>query len=172
VRTVTAQTAQVAGLLARTAWPDHPEQVQVSRPSDALTARVAVQGSGTALFLGLGAIAVLAGGLGIANVMVISVLERRPEIGLRRALGATRGHVGGQFLVEALVLSAFGGLCGVVIGATVTFGVARLHGWSPQVPALTVWGGLAVAVIVGAVAGFYPAVRAARLSPTEALRST
>jgi putative ABC transport system permease protein len=172
VRTVTAQTAQVAGLLAPSAWPDHPEQVQVSRPSDALTARVAVQGSGTALFLGLGAIAVLAGGLGIANIMVISVLERRPEIGLRRALGATRGHIGSQFLLEALVLSTFGGLCGVVIGATVTFGVARLHGWSPHVPSLTVWGGLGTAMIVGAAAGFYPSLQAARLSPTDALRST
>jgi putative ABC transport system permease protein len=171
VRTATAQTTEVAALLAPSAWPDHPEQVQVSRPSDALTARAAVQASGTALFLGLGAIAVLAGGLGIANIMVISVLERRREIGLRRALGATRGHIGAQFLLEALVLSALGGLSGVVIGATVTFGIARLHGWSPQVPSLTVWGGLGTAMIIGAAAGFYPAWQAARLSPTDALRS-
>ncbi|HEY4854352.1 MAG TPA: ABC transporter permease [Streptosporangiaceae bacterium] len=171
VRTVTDQTSQVAALLAATAWPDHPEQVQVSRPSDALTARLAVQGSGTALFLGLGGIAVLAGGLGIANVMVISVLERRPEIGLRRALGATRAHIGGQFLLEALVLSALGGLSGVAAGSLVTLAVARWYGWSPLIPLPAVWGGLAVALIVGAVAGLYPSLRAGRLPPTDALRS-
>jgi putative ABC transport system permease protein len=171
VRTVTGQTEQAAALLAPSAWPDHPGQVQVSRPSHALTARIAVQNSGTALFLGLGAIAILAGGLGIANVMVISVLERRPEIGLRRTLGATRAHVGGQFLLEALVLSAFGGLAGVMIGAAVTFGVARLRGWPPLIPWLTVWGGLGTAVLAGTVAGLYPALRAARMSPADALRA-
>ena len=172
VRTVTSQTARTAALLAPTAWPDHPEQVQVSRPSDALTARIAVQDAQTALFLGLGAIAILAGGLGIANVMVIAVLERRTEIGLRRALGATRGHVGGQFLVEALLLSASGGLAGAGIGAGVTVAVARVHGWSPWVPAASIWGGVGVAMAVGALAGCYPALRAARLSPTDALRGT
>ncbi len=172
LRTVTDQTAAAAALLAATAWPDHPEQVQVSRPSDALTARIAVQSSGTTLFVGLGLVAILAGGLGIANVMVISVLERRSEIGLRRAVGATRLHIGGQFLLEALLLSGFGGLCGVAIGTVVTLSVARLHNWSPQVPAAATWGGLAVAVAVGAVAGLYPALRAARQSPTDALRST
>jgi putative ABC transport system permease protein len=171
VRTVTDQTGQVAALLAASAWPDHPEQVQVSRPSDALTARLAVQGSGTTLLLGLGGIAVLAGGLGIANVMVISVLERRPEIGLRRALGATRGHIGGQFLLEALVTSAVGGLSGVAAGTLVTLGVARWYGWSPLLPPAALWGGFAVAVIVGAAAGLYPSLRASRLPPTDALRS-
>jgi putative ABC transport system permease protein len=171
VRAVTDQTAAVAGLLAPAAWPDHPEQVQVSRPSDALTARIAVQSAGTTLYLGLGAIALLAGGLGIANVMFISVLERRQEIGLRRALGAARAHVGGQFLTEAILLSAAGGSAGVIIGLVVTLGVARSHAWTFGVPAVALWGCLGVAVVVGALAGSYPAVRAARTPPAEALRS-
>jgi putative ABC transport system permease protein len=124
------------------------------------------------LFLGLGAIAVLAGALGIANVMVISVLERRPEIGLRRALGATRAHIGGQFLLEALVLSGLGGLCGVAIGILVTLSAARLYGWSPLVPPPALWGGLCVALIAGGVAGLYPSLRAGRLPPTDALRGS
>jgi putative ABC transport system permease protein len=172
VRTVTDQTARAAALLAPSAWPDHPEQVQVSQPSAALTARIAVQDAGTTLFLGLGAIAILAGGLGIANVMVISVLERRSEIGLRRALGAARGHVGAQFLAEAVLLSAAGGLCGLAIGAAVTFGVARTHGWTVLIPPAGLYGALGVAVAIGALAGCYPALRAARLAPAEALRGS
>ena len=171
VRTTTSHTAQTAALLAPTAWPEHPDQVQVSRPSDALTARVAVQDSQTTLYLGLGAIAILAGGLGIANVMVISVLERRAEIGLRRALGASRSHIAAQFLGEALLLSAAGGAAGAAIGAVVTVAVARAHGWTPSITPVSVWGGIGVALAVGTVAGCYPALRAARLSPTEALRS-
>ena len=172
VRTVTDQTARAAALLAPSAWPDHPEQVQVSQPSAALTARIAVQDAGTTLFLGLGAVAILAGGLGIANVMVISVLERRSEIGLRRALGAARGHVGAQFLAEAVLLSAAGGLCGLAIGAAVTFGVARTHGWAVLIPPAGLYGALGVAVGIGALAGCYPALRAARLAPAEALRGS
>jgi putative ABC transport system permease protein len=171
VSSVTDQTAQTAALLATAAWPDHPDQVQVSRPSDALTARIAVQNSGTTLFVGLGAIAILAGGLGIANVMVISVLERRAEIGLRRSLGARRGHVGVQFLTEAVLVSAAGGVTGAIIGSVVTLAVAASRHWAAAIPASGVGGGLAVAVAAGALAGCYPALRAARLSPADALRS-
>jgi putative ABC transport system permease protein len=172
VRARTESTAQVAGLLARAADPENPEQVAVSRPSDALAARLVIAGSTTTLFLGLGAVALLVGGIGIANVMVISVLERRNEIGLRRALGAARPHVAIQFLVESVILGAGGGVLGVVLGTAITYALAYDRGWQPLVPAVGVWTALAAAVLVGGVAGLYPALRAARLSPTEALRST
>ena len=171
VRTATQQTTQVAGLLAATADPQHPEQVQASRPSDALTARVAAKSATTGLFLGLGAVALLVGGIGIANVMVIGVLERRSEIGLRRALGAARGHVAAQFLVESLLLATIGGATGVAIGAAITVTVSDRQQWAVQLPAVALWGGLAAALAVGVVAGLYPALRAARLAPTDALRS-
>jgi putative ABC transport system permease protein len=159
-------------LIPPSANPEHPEEIDVSRPSDALAARAAAKGAFTALFLGLGAVALLVGGVGIANVMVISVLERRSEVGLRRALGARRRHVAAQFFAEALLLSVLGGVAGVALGALVTGGYAAGQGWRVVVPASAVGGGLAAALLIGAVAGLYPALRATRLSPTEALRST
>lgn len=171
VRAVTDRTAEVADLLARAAKPGHPEEVAVSRPSELLEARLAITGGATTLFLGLGAVALLVGGIGIANVMVISVLERRGEIGLRRALGAGRRHVAGQFLIESLLLGAAGGGVGVIFGTAITFGLAYQRGWQPLVPAIAVGAGLGAAAVIGAVAGLYPALRAARLSPTEALRT-
>jgi putative ABC transport system permease protein len=164
--------ARVHDIVPSAANPQHPEEVDVSRPSDALAARAAADSALTGLFLGLGAVALLVGGIGIANTMVISVLERRSEIGLRRALGATRGHVRAQFLVESLLLAAAGGLAGIVIGALVTGVYASARGWGAVVPPAALAAGLGGALAIGAAAGLYPAGRAARLSPTDALRGT
>jgi putative ABC transport system permease protein len=172
VRAETDRVAGVRDLLGLTANPEHPEETNVSRPSDALAARAAAKSAFTSLFLGLGAVALLVGAVGIANVMVISVLERRSEVGLRRALGATRKHIAVQFLAESVLLSGLGGLGGVVLGAAIAVAYTISRGWSAVVPPAALAGGLAVALGVGAAAGLYPALRAARLSPTEALRTT
>ncbi|GAA3934498.1 ABC transporter permease [Actinomadura viridis] len=164
-----ASVEQVAAVLGATANPEAPNEVEVSRPSDALAARQAAGEAFTGLLLGLGAVALLVGGVGVANTMVISVLERRSEIGLRRSLGATRGQVRTQFLAESLLLSALGGAGGAFIGTLVTFGYAFSRDWPAVVPAWAVAGGVGATLAIGALAGLYPAVRASRLSPTEAL---
>jgi putative ABC transport system permease protein len=161
----------VIEVLPATADPENPDQVQVDRPTDALEARAAAEGAFTALFLGLGLVALVVGGVGVANVMVISVLERRGEIGLRRALGATRRHVAVQFLGEALILATIGGIAGVALGAGVTAAYSATRGWATLVPSIAIWGGLGGSLLIGAIAGLYPARRAARMAPTEALRS-
>jgi putative ABC transport system permease protein len=171
LRTDPDKVDEVQAVIAPTTNPENPDQVEVSRPSDAIEARAAASNAFTALFLGLGAVALLVGGVGIANVMVISVLERRSEIGLRRALGATRRHVSVQFLSEALLLSAAGGIAGVLLGAAVTAIYDTARGWEIVVPAIGLAGGVAAALVIGAVAGLYPATRAARLAPTDALRT-
>jgi putative ABC transport system permease protein len=158
-------------LLAPTANPEHPEQVQVSRPSDALEAKAAAEGAFTSLLLGLGAVALLVGGVGIANVMVISVLERRSEIGLRRALGATRRHISAQFLTESLLLALAGGVAGAGLGALTTAVSSTAQDQAIVVPPAALFGGVAAALVIGALAGLYPSLRASRLSPTEALRT-
>lgn len=159
----------VRGVLAATANPEQPDEVAVSRPSDALAAQAAADDAFTGLLLGLGAVALLVGGIGVANTMVISVLERRAEIGLRRSLGATRGHVRTQFLTESLLLSLLGGAAGVLLGLCVTAVYATTQGWPTVVPIWVLAGGVGATVLIGGIAGLYPAIRAARLAPTEAL---
>jgi putative ABC transport system permease protein len=171
-RTADDAVEAVRGVLAPTANPQAPNEVKVSRPSDALAARQATSRAFTGLLLGLGAVALLVGGVGVANTMVISVLERRAEIGLRRSLGATRGQIRLQFLAESLLLSALGGVGGMLIGIAVTTLYATTQSWPAVVPAWATTGGVAATLLIGAIAGLYPAIRAARLAPTEALATT
>ncbi|GAA2601272.1 ABC transporter permease [Dactylosporangium fulvum] len=172
--TVYARSAEgafdrVRSLLPGTVQPQFPSDVSVSRPSDALAAKAAIDQAFTGLLVGLGGIALLVGGIGVANTMIISVIERHREVGLRRALGATRTHIRVQFLAEALVLSAFGGVIGALLGAAVTTVIAPLNDWPIVVPLLAVVVGLASTLVIGAAAGLYPAARAARIPPTTAL---
>ncbi|WP_309032610.1 ABC transporter permease, partial [Streptomyces alfalfae] len=167
-----SSVGDVQAVLGATANPETPSETTVSRPSDALAAKEATDDALSGLLLGLGGVALLVGGVGVANTMVISVLERRSEIGLRRSLGATRGQIRTQFLAEALLLSALGGLGGVLLGIAVTGGYASYQGWPSVVPVWAMAGGVGATLVIGGLAGFYPAVRAARLPPTEALATT
>jgi putative ABC transport system permease protein len=168
-RSAESQVEAVRSVLATTVNPKSPNEVRVSRPSEALAAQRATDRTLNNLLLGLGAVALLVGGVGVANTMVVSVLERRGEIGLRRSLGATRGQIRTQFLVESLLLSTLGGLGGVLLGGVVTIGYATSQHWPIVVPSLVVAGGILLTMPVGAAAGLYPAIRAARVPPTEAL---
>jgi putative ABC transport system permease protein len=171
IRTVNtpAATTAVDNLLAAQANPEYPNEVNVSQPSQALTAQADAAGAFDTLFLGLGAVALLVGAVGVANIMIISVLERRQEIGLRRALGATKGQIRIQFLAEAILLALAGGTAGDIAGAAATAVYAHAKGWAVVIPPDAWAGGFGAALLIGALAGLLPAIRAARLSPTEAL---
>jgi putative ABC transport system permease protein len=171
VRAATGHEAAAQSVLAQTANPEAPNEVSVSQPSDVLTARAAAAGAFDSLFLGLGVVALIVGAVGVANIMIISVLERRSEIGLRRALGATRSQIRTQFLAESILLAVIGGVVGVLAGATATAVYASSKGWSVVVPAEAWSGGIASAILIGAFAGLMPAVRASRMPPAVALRT-
>jgi putative ABC transport system permease protein len=171
VRAQNGHVSTVDNLLGATANPENPGQVNVSQPSAALVAQADAQGAFDGLFLGLGAVALLVGAVGVANIMIISVLERRSEIGLRRALGATRGHIRVQFLAEAVLLALIGGVAGVAAGALTTAVYAHTKHELVVIPALAWGGGIGAAILIGAIAGLWPALRAARMSPTQALWS-
>jgi putative ABC transport system permease protein len=171
VRAETNQVNAVYNVLASTANPENPSEVDVTQPSSTLTAEADTKGAFNGLFLGLGAIALLVGAIGVANIMIISVLERRSEIGLRRALGATKAQIRTQFLTEAILLALIGGATGIGAGALATAIYAHTKHWTTVIPALAWGGGIGAAILIGAVAGIVPAIRAARLSPTDALRT-
>ena len=171
VRAATDRVVAVQSVLAQTADPEAPNEVDVSQPSDALTARAAAAGAFDSLFLGLGAVALMVGAVGVANIMIISVLERRSEIGLRRALGATQGQIRTQFLGESILLAVVGGVAGVLAGVAATAAYAGSKGWAVAIPVEAWSGGIAAAILIGAVAGLAPAVRASRLPPAVALRT-
>jgi putative ABC transport system permease protein len=171
LRAVNDRVNAVDNLLAATADPENPNQVNVSQPSTALVAQAEAKSALDGLFLGLGAVALLVGAVGVANIMIISVLERRSEIGLRRALGATQGHIRTQFLSEAVLLGLLGGAAGVILGVASTAIYAHFKHWAIVIPTEAWAGGIAASLIIGAVAGLIPALRAARLSPTQALWS-
>ncbi|GGP47251.1 ABC transporter permease [Streptomyces abikoensis] len=172
VRTEDSHVTAVWTVLPATAYPEKPGEVRISRPSDALAAREASESTLAGLLIGLGGVALLVGGVGVGNTMIISVLERRPEIGLRRALGATRGQIRTQFVTESLLLSLIGGLSGAVLGTLITSCYALSRGWPAIVPVWASAAGTGSALAIGMIAGLYPAVRASRLSPTEALSGT
>jgi putative ABC transport system permease protein len=171
VRAAIGHETAVQALLAQTANPETPNEVNVSQPSDVLTARAAAAGAFNSLFLGLGVVALIVGAVGVANIMIISVLERRSEIGLRRALGATKNQIRTQFLAESILLSVIGGFVGVLAGAAATAVYAATKGWTVVVPAQAWSGGIASAIVIGALAGLTPAARASNLPPTVALRT-
>jgi ABC-type antimicrobial peptide transport system permease subunit len=171
VRTYPQSIGAVESVLAATADPASPQDVQVTNPADALIARAAAASAFSGLFLALGVVALAVGGIGIANVMVIAVLERRGEIGLRRALGARRAHIGIQFLAESCLLALTGGTAGAILGGFATTVFAAVRHWDAQVPVPALLLAIAAALAVGAVAGLYPALRAARFSPAEGLRT-
>jgi putative ABC transport system permease protein len=171
VRAATGYEAAVQSLLAQTANPEAPYEVNVSQPSDVLTARAAAAGAFNSLFLGLGVVALIVGAVGVANIMIISVLERRSEIGLRRALGATKNQIRTQFLAESILLAFAGGVVGVLAGAAATAVYASTKGWAIVIPVEAWSGGIASAIVIGAFAGLMPALRASRMPPTVALRT-
>jgi putative ABC transport system permease protein len=171
VRVAGGHEAAVQARLAPTANPEAPGEVDVSQPSDVLTARAAAAGAFDSLFLGLGVVALIVGAVGVANIMIISVLERRSEIGLRRALGATQGQIRTQFLGESILLAVVGGAVGVLAGIVATVIYASAKGWTVVIPVEAWAGGIASAVLIGAFAGLLPAVRASRMPPTVALRT-
>lgn len=170
VRASPESIEDVVEVIPTTVNPQNPDRVEITRPSDALAAREAADAALTQLLIALGSVALIVGGVAIANIMVMSVMERRMEIGVRRALGATRGHIRRQFLTEAILLAGVGGISGVVLGAAITWVFAGARDLSATVPLEALVAAVGVALLIGALAGLYPASRAASIPPSQAVR--
>ncbi|WP_344111991.1 ABC transporter permease [Kribbella alba] len=165
--------AQLIGRQAPVAIdPNNPSALKVDAPPAQGGVRRGVQSDLNALFLLLGAVALLVGGLGIANVTLLSVLERVSEIGLRRALGAARRHVAVQFLVESVIVGFLGGLLGTAAGVLLTVGVSWGRDWTPILDNRLALGSPFLGAFIGLVAGTYPAWKASAIQPITALRGT
>ncbi|MEM7095946.1 MAG: ABC transporter permease [Actinomycetota bacterium] len=164
-------TQLVAGQAAEVLAPDDVESLRVQASSGYTAVRADVEGDVNALFFVLGGVSLLVGGLGIANVTLVSVLERTPEIGLRRALGAARRHIAGQFLLESTVTGLLGGIIGASVGVLLIVAVSAVREWTPVLDGWLPFAAVGLGALIGLIAGTYPALRAAQTEPITALRS-
>jgi putative ABC transport system permease protein len=171
IETALGAASLIASQAATALNPNAPESLSVAAPSDPKSAKEGVQSDVNQLFLLLGLVSLVVGAIGIANVTLVTVMERTGEIGLRRALGASRRHIAGQFLAESVAMGVVGGIIGATVGILLVVGVSASRQWTPV---LELWLPVVapfVGAVVGLLAGLYPSVRAARMEPVDALRS-
>ncbi|MEV1061597.1 ABC transporter permease [Streptomyces sp. NPDC050263] len=171
INTALGAAKQVAHQAPIALAPGAEDALAVTAPPDPAKARKGVQGDVNGLFLVLGLVSLVVGAIGIANVTLVTVMERIGEIGLRRALGASRRQVAGQFLVESTTIGLLGGVIGAVLGMVVVVAVSAVRDWTPVLDVRLAFGAPVAGALVGLLAGLYPSLRASRMEPVDALRS-